>query len=67
MAAGRTFAISVHPCRPNVVYAGVAPGITNGVWRIDFVVPDGIESGAVPLVVRIGDASSQSGVMVNVR
>ena len=66
-AGARSATVMIGGKVASVVYAGAAPGITNGVWRIDFVVPDGIESGAAPVVVKIGDASSQSGVMVNVR
>ena len=41
----------------NVLYAGAAPGFVAGVLQVNVLVPTGL-SGSVPLVVRVGDAST---------
>jgi len=43
-----------------VNYAGPAPGLVDGVMQINAVLPSGIGSGAVPVVVQVGTASSQT-------
>ncbi len=50
-----------------VVYQGAAPGLVAGVVQVNAVVPDSIRSGAVPVVLHVGDRSSQSGVTLSVR
>jgi uncharacterized protein (TIGR03437 family) len=56
-----------------VVFNGEAPGIIAGVMQVNLAIPAGASSGAVPVVVRIGDAESQTnanrtgGVTVAVR
>jgi uncharacterized protein (TIGR03437 family) len=47
-----------------VQFAGEAPGIISGVLQLNVVVPPGARSGEVPLVVTIGNNSSQAGVTV---
>jgi len=48
-------------------FAGGAPGQVAGLLQINAVVPDGITpSSAVPVVVRVGDATSQGGVTIAV-
>ena len=49
-----------------VRYAGGAPGQIAGTMQVNVVVPGGL-SGAVPLVVTVGSASSQAAVTVAVR
>jgi len=43
----------------NVQFYGEAPGLVSGVMQINVVVPLGARSGDVPVVVKVGDASSQ--------
>jgi uncharacterized protein (TIGR03437 family) len=50
-----------------VNYAGPAPGLVDGVMQINAVLPAGIASGAVPVVVQVGTASSQTAVTVAVQ
>jgi uncharacterized protein (TIGR03437 family) len=48
-----------------VLYAGLAPGLVNGVVQIDARVPESLtQGGTLPLEVRVGDAASQPGVTV---
>jgi uncharacterized protein (TIGR03437 family) len=47
------------------LYAGHAPGIISGVLQVNAVVPADVpESGAVPIVVSVGEAHSEPGVTV---
>jgi len=51
-----------------VAYAGSAPGLVSGVLQLNIVIPAGVASGsAVPVVVTIGNASSQQNVTVAVQ
>jgi len=50
-----------------VSYAGAAPGLAAGVMQIIVRVPDGARSGAVPVILRIGQFQSQTGVTVAVQ
>ena len=51
-----------------VLYAGGAPGLVDGLIQINAVVPQGIASGpSVPLVVQIGDYQSQPGITLAVQ
>lgn len=49
-----------------VMYAGGAPGLVAGVIQVNVLLPENISSGAVPVLLRIGNASSQPGVTVMV-
>ncbi len=49
-----------------VLYAGAAPMLPNGVLQVNVMLPAGLAPGAVPLTVRIGSFSSQEGVTVAV-
>jgi uncharacterized protein (TIGR03437 family) len=50
------------------IYAGGAPGNVAGLMQVNFQVPSGIQTGsAVPVVVQVGNTSSQAGVTVAVR
>jgi uncharacterized protein (TIGR03437 family) len=51
----------------NIAYAGAAPSLVSGVFQINATVPSGIASGAAAVVVKIGAASSQSGLTVSVQ
>jgi uncharacterized protein (TIGR03437 family) len=43
-----------------VAYAGAAPGLIAGTLQVNLVVPDSVSGPAVPVVIRVGDASSQT-------
>jgi len=47
-----------------VVYAGSAIGFVAGVMQVEMIVPSGAGAGAVPVVLTVGTASSQSGVTI---
>ena len=48
-------------------YAGGAPGEVAGVMQINVQIPSGITPGnAVPVVVQVGNATSQAGVTIAV-
>jgi uncharacterized protein (TIGR03437 family) len=50
-----------------VRYAGGAPGLVAGLMQVNVQIPAGIQAGnAVPVVLRVGDAFSQSGVTIAV-
>ncbi|MFB3828676.1 MAG: BACON domain-containing protein [Bryobacteraceae bacterium] len=51
----------------NVQYAGAAPGMVAGVMQVNVEVPLAAGTGAQPVVVRVGDASSADGVTVVVK
>jgi len=44
----------------NVLYAGPAPGLVAGVFQINVTIPSGTPSGNAPVVVKIGNALSQT-------
>lgn len=50
-----------------IQYAGAAPTLVAGVFQINVIVPPGVPAGAVPVVVTIGQASSQSGLTVSLK
>lgn len=50
-----------------VLYAGSAPGLVAGVIQINVRIPDGVHSGAVPVLLRVGGRASQSGVTVAIQ
>ena len=50
-----------------VLYYGGALGQVAGIMRIDAQVPDGVGSGARPVVAQVGDAQSQTGVAVAIQ
>lgn len=51
-----------------VQYAGGAPGEVAGVLQVNAIVPAGVlPGGGVPVAVKIGDASTQSGVTIAVK
>jgi uncharacterized protein (TIGR03437 family) len=50
-----------------VQYAGAAPGSLAGLMQVNALIPDGVSTGAaVPVMVTVGTASSQSGVTIAV-
>ena len=50
-----------------VRYAGTAPGSVAGFLQVNAVVPSGLPSGPEPIVLKVGNASSQAGVTVAVQ
>ena len=51
-----------------VIYAGAAPGLIAGIVQVNARLPDAAPSGkAVPLTVRLGQASSPPGVTLNIK
>jgi len=51
-----------------VLYAGTSPGIVNGVMQVNVLIPAGAPSGnAVPIVITVGAASTQSGVTLAIQ
>ena len=47
-----------------VVYAGSAPGLVAGVMLVEAIVPAGAGTGAVPVVLTVGSASSQANATI---
>ena len=51
-----------------VVYAGAAPTLVAGLMQINAQVPAGIAAGsAIPVIVKVGNASSPEGVTISIR
>jgi uncharacterized protein (TIGR03437 family) len=50
-----------------VSYAGSAPGLVEGVLQLNVVVPTTISAGSQPILVTVGNATSQNGVTVAVQ
>ena len=51
-----------------VIYAGSAPGLVTGIFQINCKVPEGVSSGfSIPLVVQVGDTSSQAGMLLAIK
>ena len=51
-----------------ILYAGAAPGLVAGVLQVNFRLPPQVKPGAaVPLVLKIGRFTSQSGVTMAIR
>ncbi len=59
--------VSVDGKDAQVLYAGSAPGEVAGVIQVNVRLPNGVNSGAVPVVLQVGGASSQAGVILSVR
>ncbi len=50
------------------IYAGGAPGNVAGLMQVNVQIPSGIEAGSsVPVLLNVGNASSQTGVTIAVR
>jgi uncharacterized protein (TIGR03437 family) len=50
-----------------VLYAGSAPGLPAGIFQINVRIPSTARSGSIPVIVKVGDRTSQSGVTVSVK
>ena len=53
--------------RVDVLYAGAAPGLVAGVLQLNLRLPEAIAAGNQPVVVRIGERTSQTGLTIAVR
>jgi uncharacterized protein (TIGR03437 family) len=51
----------------DISYAGEAPSNVSGVIQVNARIPQGVGSGAVPVVIRVGGVPSQANVTVSVR
>ena len=74
LVASRTLPVPVLPVsvtmdgkRAQVSYAGAAPGAVAGVMQVNVVVPSGVSSGAIAVVLQVGSANSQPGVTLSVQ
>ncbi len=50
-----------------VIYAGLSPGSISGLYQFNVRIPDTVPDGDVPVEVRIGGLSTQSGATIPVR
>ena len=50
-----------------IIYAGAVPTLVAGIFQINVTVPASVPAGAVPVVVTIGSASSQTGLTVSLK
>jgi uncharacterized protein (TIGR03437 family) len=50
-----------------IQYYGAAPGLVAGIMQVNAVVPAGIASGSVPVVLTVGNAYSQPGLTMSVK
>lgn len=51
----------------DVLYAGLSPGSISGLYQINVRVPASAPDGDVPVTIRVGSASTQTGVTIPVR
>ena len=59
--------IAIGGIEAEVAYTGAAPGGIAGFFQMNAKIPDNVPSGAVPVVVTVGTAQSQTGLTVAVR
>jgi uncharacterized protein (TIGR03437 family) len=50
-----------------VLYAGSAPGQVAGILQINVRLPQGVSASELPILLRVGNAASQPGVMLAVQ
>ncbi len=63
----QTVSVTIGGLDAPILYAGTGPFQVAGVFQINATVPAGAASGAVPVVVKVGSASSPSGLTVSVK
>ena len=51
----------------NVLYAGPAPSLVNGVIQVNLQIPPGLAAGPQPVVITVGTAPSQKGITAAVK
>jgi uncharacterized protein (TIGR03437 family) len=59
--------VMVGGTRATVLYAGAAPGLTAGVMQVNVQLPANVPTGAVPVVLQVGQTASPATVTVAVR
>lgn len=62
-----TVSVTIGGIVADVLYSGAAPSQVAGLFQANARVPEGVGSGAVPVVVTVGGASSQPGLTVSVQ
>ncbi|MEO8593800.1 MAG: IPT/TIG domain-containing protein [Candidatus Solibacter sp.] len=50
-----------------IQYAGAAPDAVAGLMQVNVRIPADVSSGDVPLLIKVGDATSQAGITVSVK
>lgn len=60
------FGVSIGGRSANLLYYGAAPGLVAGIFQANVEVPTGLATGAQPVVVTVGTASSQAGLTLAV-
>jgi uncharacterized protein (TIGR03437 family) len=59
--------VSIGGISAKVLYAGGAPGATAGLMQVNVEIPSSAATGsAVPVLLKVGDSASQSGVVIAV-
>jgi uncharacterized protein (TIGR03437 family) len=66
-AAVLPISVTIDGINAPVMYYGGAIGQVAGMMRIDVQVPDGVASGARPVVLQVGDGLSQTGVTMAIQ
>ena len=51
----------------NILYAGPAPGLVNGVLQVNLTVPVGLASGPQAVIISVAGVPSQAGITVDVK
>lgn len=59
VATANAVRVTMDGVEAEVLFAGGAPGMVGGMYRIDVVVPEGLEAGAKKVVVSVGEVSSE--------
>jgi uncharacterized protein (TIGR03437 family) len=62
-----TVSVTIGGIPAHVMSAAVSPGLVAGIMQVYVQLPDGVSSGAVPVVLQVGAASSQPGVTLSVQ
>jgi uncharacterized protein (TIGR03437 family) len=62
-----TVSVTIGGIPAQVMSAAVSPGLVAGIMQVYVQLPDGVSSGAVPVVLQVGAASSQPGVTLSVQ
>lgn len=60
-------AVEIGGVEARVLYAGPAPGSVHGLLQVNVELPEGVEPGAVPVVLTVGTARSAPGVTILVK
>ena len=68
LLAAQDVKVTIGGISAQVVYAGPAPGLINGLTQVNVIVPAGVKSGSsVPVVLTIGGVSSQNNLSMAVQ